>query len=151
MIVTRFNTVIVRKDTLAAKWAGGVEGFKRDMFDSQTAGLQEDEFIITAGYSMGSISSIIDALTAGGLAVTETRVTVTRFPNLLSTVTGFFIGKEKALNRFGREVRHTEVWPLDAACAGMGMANKCDWLEPDPEHRGYGVRFKQELVKPVSA
>lgn len=144
MIITRFNTVIVLKSTVKAKWAGGIDGFKRDMLDCQAEGSQEDEFLITAGYSMGSTKFITDALTAGGLTVTETRSVVVGYhPTILSAVLGFFIGQQKATKLFGLTEYRDEVYALDAACAGMGAADRCSWLESSPEHPRYAVQFKQ--------
>lgn len=131
MITTRFYTVIVRKDALAAKWPGGIEGFKKTCCTDST---QEDEDLITAGYSMGTdLHLILQGLKDEGLCIHEQRKVLQRVPGKAPWLFRFILGESPANHRFGRDEWCTVSAFVDVAVATLGMQTQsCDWLERVP-------------------
>lgn len=131
MIKTRFYTIIVRKDVLAAKWPGGIEGFKKTCC---TASTQEDEALITAGYSMGTdLHLLLQDLKDEGLRLYGYREVLQRVPRKAPWLFRFIMGEGHANQFFGRDEWCTVPVYEDVAVASFGGPLKlCDWLENVP-------------------
>jgi hypothetical protein len=138
MIATKFNTLIIRKDVLAAKWPDGIEGFKATIaFNDEWH--QEDDHLIAFDYSMGSdlalrMAFVIDR----GITVLDKHTVVNTHPTGFSRLAQSFLGKRIALRLFGRKVEETHEFFAEAAVAGFGMpTRRCAWLKPVPGKPGY--------------
>lgn len=121
-------TILVRKDALAAKWAGGLDAFKAEIaFNPDWH--QEDDHLITAGYSMGTdVQQALDFLKEGGLAVVH-KVVVQREVAVA----------ESGLSRLYRELRRrakptrietveVEAFADVAIVQFAGATRYCPWL-----------------------
>lgn len=129
MIKTRFYTIIVRKDALAAKWPGGVDGYKTDFSFGTHEWHQEDEHLITNCVSMGSDLDILLQALSDPLTVQEKRQ-VTERPSWLSRLVSRVSGCQLAERMFGAGTSYEEVCFVDVAVVSCGSpTRRCDWLK----------------------
>lgn len=136
MIKTRFYTIVVRKDALAAKWPGGVEGYKTDFSFGTRESHQEDEHLITTGCSMGSDLDILLQSLSDPLTIYEKRQ-VTERPSWLTRMVGRVIGDRLAARIFGIPKSYEAVCFVDVAVASCGSpTRRCEWLKA---HRDIGA------------
>jgi len=65
-IVIRFNTIIIRKSSIAAKYPGGVNAY-RDLYLPHNANFYYEDWHLIAHTSMGAFYGVHDRLMASGL------------------------------------------------------------------------------------
>jgi hypothetical protein len=128
MIRARFYTIIIRKDALAAKWPGGVDGYKADIaFAEDDDWSQEDEHLITYAVSMGSDLDIM-LKSLDPLTVYEKRH-VTEKPSWTARLVGRVFGDRVAERLFGSPTSYEAMFFVDVAVASCGSPTRqCDWL-----------------------
>lgn len=129
MIKTRFYTIIIRKDALAANWPGGVDGYKADFSFGTCEWHQEDEHLISSCVSMGSDLDILLQSLNDPLTVHEKRQ-VTEQPSWLARLVGRIAGSRLSDRIFGAPTSYEAVCFVDVAVASCGSpTRRCDWLK----------------------
>jgi hypothetical protein len=71
-LVIRFNTIVVRKSSIEAKYPGGLDAY-RDLYLPTNANFYFEDQHLIGHTSMGAFHEVYDRLTANGLAAVNSR------------------------------------------------------------------------------